>query len=67
MKKWFSRIIRSKTLWFNAVVAAMASLEAAFGLLQPFIPGNVFAYLTVALTVGNAFLRILTTQSLADK
>lgn len=67
MKKGFSRIVRSKTMWFNAIVAAMASLEAAFGLLQPFIPGNVFAYLTIALTVGNAFLRVLTTQPLADK
>lgn len=67
MKKWFDRVIRSKTLWFNAIVAALAALEGAFSLLQPFVPGNVFAWLTVALTVGNAVLRVLTTQALADK
>ena len=67
MKKWFSRVIRSKTLWFNAIVAALAALEGAFSLLQPFVPGNVFAWLTITLTVGNAILRVLTTQALADK
>jgi len=67
MKKWIARIIRSKTLWFNAVVAGLAALEGVFGLLQAYLPGNVFAYITVILTAGNAVLRVYTTQSLADK
>ena len=67
IKLWFDRIIRSRTMWFNAVVAALAALEGVIGMLQGFLPGNVFAYLTIALTIGNAILRVLTTQSLADK
>lgn len=67
MKKWFDRVIRSKTMWFNAVIAALAAMEGVFSLLQPLLPGNVFAWLTVALTVGNAFLRTITAKPLADK
>ena len=65
--KWLERAIRSKTMLFNAIVAALAALEGVFGMLQSYVPGNVFAYLTIILTVGNAFLRVLTTQALADK
>ena len=67
MKQWISRIVRSKTLMFNLLVAVMASLEGVFAVLQPYVAGNVYAYITIALTVGNAILRILTTQPLADK
>ena len=67
MKKWVNRIIRSKTLMFNILVAGMASAEGVFSLLQPYIAGNVFAYITIILTVGNAILRVLTTQPLKDK
>ncbi len=67
MNVWVQRIIRSKTMWFNAIVAGFAALEPVFGMLQSFLPGNVYAYLTVALTVGNAILRVLTTQPLSDK
>lgn len=67
MKKWIERIVRSRTMWFNAIVAALAALEGAFSLLQPVMPGNVFAWLTVALTVGNAVLRVVTTKPLSAK
>ena len=67
IKVWYSRIIRSKTMWFNAIVAASASAEGVFNLLQPHMSGNVFAYLTVLLTVGNAFLRTITTTPLSSK
>jgi len=67
IKIWFDRIVRSKTMWFNAVVAGLAALEPVFGLLQSFLPGNVYAYLTVVLTVGNAMLRVVTTTALEDK
>ena len=67
MKKWISRIVRSKTLMFNLLVASVASLEGVFSLVQPYVAGNVYAYITIALTVGNAFLRVLTTQPLNQK
>lgn len=67
IKVWFLRVIHSRTMWFNAVIAALAALEGVFGLLQPFVPGNIFAYITVILTTGNAFFRVFTTEALKDK
>lgn len=59
-KPWW----RSRTLWFNAVCAALATAEASYGVLQPLLPVPVYALLSVALPVGNALLRVLTTQGL---
>lgn len=64
---WFNRVIRSKTMIFNMLVAALAALEGIYSVLQPFVAGNVYAYLTIALTVGNAALRVITTKPLKDK
>ena len=58
---------KSKTIWFNVIVAALASLEPVFGTLQAFLPGNVYAYISVFLAVGNATLRVITTQPLSTK
>ncbi|MDD5688490.1 MAG: hypothetical protein PHE88_11745 [Elusimicrobia bacterium] len=59
--------LKSKTMWFNAIVASLAAFEGVFNVLQPYVAGNVYAYITIALAVGNAFLRVLTTQALEDK
>ena len=60
MKPWW----QSKTLWVNAVVAALAALEAGTGLLQPFVPANFYALIALCLPVVNAVLRVVTTQGL---
>lgn len=62
-KKWW----KSKTLWFNAVVAALAAAEASFGVLQPVLPGNVYGWISFVLTVGNAILRFYTSQAVCLK
>jgi hypothetical protein len=67
MNKWINRIIRSKVMWFNAILAGLTALEAAFTIFQPMLPGNIYAYFSVALAVGNAILRVVTTQPLSDK
>lgn len=67
MNKWISRIARSKTMMFNILVAIMGVGEAAFGFIQPFISGSVYGYGMAILTVGNAVLRVITTQPLAEK
>lgn len=59
-KPWW----RSKTLWFNSIVAGLGALEASAHLLQPYLPGNIYGYGLALLTVGNAVLRIVTTQGL---
>lgn len=62
-KPWY----KSRTLWFNAVVAAFAALEASASMIQPFLQGNVYGYALLILTVGNAALRIITSQGLSLK
>lgn len=63
MKPWW----KSRTLWFNALVAGLAALEASANLMQPYVPGNVYGYGLLVLTVGNAILRIITTQGVSIK
>lgn len=62
-KSWW----RSRVLWFNALVAALAALEASAGVLQPYLPGDVYAWGLAALTIGNAVLRVVTTQPLGAR
>lgn len=59
-KPWW----HSKTLWFNAIIGALAALEASAHLVQAFVPGNVYGWGLMVLTIGNAVLRIVTTQGL---
>lgn len=60
-KPWW----KSKTLWLNLIAAALIALEAQFTLLQPYLPGNVYAWFAVVLTVSNAVLRVITAAPLA--
>lgn len=55
-KPWW----QSRTLRLNAAAAALIALEAQFSLLQPYLPGNVYAWLAVGLTMANAALRVIT-------
>ena len=64
---YISASIKSRTMWFNLIVAAMMALEPVFGLLKTVLPGNVYVWCSVALTVGNAVLRVLTTKPLLEK
>lgn len=59
-KVWY----RSKVLWFNAIVALLAAAEMSLRVVQDYLPGDVFAWLTFVLTLGNAALRVLTRQGL---
>lgn len=56
---WKSRVLR-----LNAAAAALAALEANTGLLQPLLPVNFYEALVVAMAVGNAVLRVITTRPL---
>lgn len=60
MKQWW----KSKTLWVNLIVAILAVIEANTGLLQPFIPADIYVLIAIGLPLVNAFLRVITTQQL---
>lgn len=60
-KPWF----KSRTLWFNGGLLALAAAEAQLGLLKDVLPGGLYTWLAFVLPVGNAFLRVVTTTALA--
>lgn len=60
MKPWY----KSKTLIVNAAVAMLVALESVSGLLQPFLPINLYTAVAVGLPVINALLRVVTTEGL---
>lgn len=55
-KPWW----QSKTVWLNLISAMLLALELKFDLLQPLVPGNVYAWMSVAITVANGILRVVT-------
>jgi hypothetical protein len=63
MKPWY----KSKTLWFNLIMAGLAALEASFSFLQPLFPESVYGILITVLTIGNALLRVISTKTLFFK
>jgi competence protein ComGC len=59
-KPWY----KSKIIWFNTACAALAALEASMNLIQPYVPGNVYGWALLFVTMVNACLRIITTQAI---
>jgi hypothetical protein len=55
---------KSKVLWFNILVAALAAGEASLHFIQPNIPMNVYGIIAVVLAVGNSILRVISTATL---
>lgn len=62
-KRWY----RSKTLWFNAIVLALAAAETQLKVLEGVLPGGLYAWLAFVLPVGNAALRFITTTAITVK
>lgn len=60
MKPWW----KSKTLWFNILVSALAAAEASLHFIQPNIPMNVYGIIAIVLAVGNSILRVISTATL---
>ncbi len=62
-KRWY----RSKTIWFNTIVLALAAAETQINVLKDVLPGGMFAWLAFVLPVGNAVLRFITTTAITVK
>lgn len=58
--------IKSKTLWFNIVVAVLGIIEMNFSVLQPYL-GEHYGIMFMFIAVVNVILRTVTTTSLKDK
>lgn len=60
MKPWY----KSKTLMVNALVAGLIALESTTGLIQPYLPADLYVMVAIGLPVINAMLRVITTSEL---
>lgn len=62
-KPWW----RSRTLWFNALASVPLLFDAAasnLGLLQPLIPPRYYPLVVAVITIGNLWLRAITSSPL---
>ena len=55
-KKWY----KSKTVWFNLLVASMLLIEQNINLLQPLLPINLYALVSFIVPLVNVWLRVVT-------
>ena len=56
---------KSKTLWFNALAGIFAAVEFNIHVLQPILGEQAYAILMMAVIIGNAALRVITTEGIA--
>ncbi len=59
-KPWW----KSRTLWLNIVVLALAAAEAKLQILQPVLKVDVYTWLSFVLPLLNVALRSVTAQPL---
>ena len=57
----------SKTIWFNAIMAVLSIAELNFHLLTPILGNSTYGVLLFGLTIGNAFLRVVTNSPVTFK
>ena len=60
MKKWY----KSKTLWFNLFMAALAAIEGTFSYFQDMLQTNIYGIIATILAIGNAILRVISDSKL---
>lgn len=63
MKHW----PESKTIRFNAFMAALATAEASFGLLKPYLGDKWYGVALFVVIIGNVYLRSITTGPVSIK
>lgn len=60
-KPWY----RSKTIWCNAIAAALVATEGQLHLLEQVLPFNVYVAVAVTLPALNMALRAVTKQGIS--
>jgi hypothetical protein len=67
MKAWITRICMSKTLLFSMLLAVLGTLQASLDIFTPYLTPQTMGFVTLAIGVAVAILRVVTTQALSDK
>lgn len=57
--------LRSKTIWLNVLALVVPVALDNIPILKPFMPANLFAYVSFALPIVNIVLRSVTNQPLS--
>lgn len=55
---------KSKTLWFNVLVALLATVESQVEMLKPFLGAEGYAALVLLVPAINVGLRLISTAAL---
>ena len=63
----FKGALKSKTVWWNVLLALLASLEMFAGNLTVLFGQDVAASILLVGALANLILRTITTQALAEK
>jgi hypothetical protein len=63
----FKGALKSRTVWWNVLLAFLASIEMFAGNLTILFGQNVAASIMLVGAMANLVLRTITTQALADK
>lgn len=67
IKVWYSRIIRSKTMWLAILLAVLGVIQASMDVFTPYISPQSMGFVTLLIGILVAILRVITTNSLEDK
>lgn len=59
--------IKSKTIWFSMLLAALGVLEQSKAVLTTFIGAGNIGYVMLVISLATALLRVFTTAALAKK
>lgn len=60
-------MLKSKTIWFAALIAAFGALQLGLQDMQEFITPAAHAWINLGTGVAVAILRVLTVEPLSDK
>lgn len=58
------KIWKSKTVWFNLIMAGLAALEASLSQMVGIIPATYYGIVATVLAIGNALLRVISTTKI---
>lgn len=62
-----SKLFKSKTINFAALLAVLSVVELNTGALKPLLSENALGYVTLGISAIVAYLRVVTTGSIEDK
>lgn len=67
MKDFLASLVRSRTMIFAALLAALGVIETQFRLIAHLIPAELHGLVLIVIAVAVAVLRVVTTKPLSER